>query len=257
MHALLEGKKGLILGVANANSLAWAIARGAHDSGARLGITYQGERFERRVRKLVDGAGIDANLYACDATAPGEMKALFEDVERDMGTLDFILHAWAFAPKDALSDDFIETSWDDFAISQRVSAYSLVEVARGARGLLKEGASVVALSYLGSQRVVPGYNTMGVAKASLEAGMRYLARDLGPRGVRVNAVSPGPVNTLSARGVSGFSKMLENHEEVAPLKRNIEPEEVAGAAVFLFSDLASGITGEVLYVDAGYHIMGV
>ncbi len=257
VRGLLEGKNGLILGVANANSIAWAVARAAHDAGADLAITYQNDRFARRVSKLVDGEDMAARLYACDVTVPGDVRSLFEEVERDLGKLDFILHAWAFAPKEALAADYVETSWDDFATAQRVSAHSLVEVAREGRHLMREKASIVALSYLGSERVVPGYNVMGVAKASLEASVRYLASDLGALGIRVNAVSPGPINTLSARGVSGFGEMLKQHRDVAPLERNVEAEEVAGATTFLFSDMSSGITGEVLYVDAGYHIMGV
>ncbi len=257
LHGLLKGRKGLILGVANAHSIAWAVARNCAVAGADLAITYQGERFASKVEKLVEGEGIQATLYPCDATEQDSVRQMFQGVERDLGRLDFVLHAWAFAPRTALKADYLDTSWDDYALAQRVSAHSLVHIAREAKPMMAGGGSIVALSYLGSERVVPGYNVMGVAKASLEASVRYLAHDLGRENIRVNAVSPGPISTLSARGVSGFTEMLEQHRSVAPLGRNVEADEVGGAAVFLFSDLSSGITGEVLYVDAGYHMMGV
>ncbi|MFO7942246.1 MAG: enoyl-ACP reductase [Bacillota bacterium] len=257
MHQLLEGKKGLILGVANANSIAWAVAQLAAEAGAQLAVTCQNERFERKVRHLIEKSGIEARLYRCDATKPEDLNRLYESLDTDFGPLDFALHAWAFAPPAALKGDFIDTTWEDFATAHRVSAHSLVEIARGLRDRMNAGGSLVALTYLGSERVAPGYNVMGVAKAALEASARYLADDLGPSGIRVNAISPGPISTLSARGVPGFTEMLKKHRDIAPLGRNVEVDEVGKAAVFLFSDLSSAITGQVLYVDAGYNIMGV
>ncbi len=259
MSRLLEGRRGLILGVANHRSLAWAIARTAAEHGARLGITYQGERFSRRVEKMV-AAEADmqgTQLWSCDATSEEDMDRLFESVAAEMGRLDFMVHCWAYAPAEDLSGDYIETSWPGHRVAQQVSVHSLTEVVRRARPLMSEGGSVITLTYYGAEKVVPGYNVMGVAKASLEAAVRYLASDVGQDAIRVNAISAGPVNTLSARGVPGFIDMLTYHREQAPLGRNVEADEIAGAALFLASQLSSGITGEVLHVDAGYNIMGL
>ena len=259
MSRLLDGKKGLILGVANHRSLAWAIARKTAEHGAHLGITYQSERFSRRVQRMVaaeqDMEG--ALCWPCDATSEEEMDRLFESVAAEMGQLDFVMHCWAYAPAEDLSRDYIETSWDGHRVAQQVSVHSLTEAVRRARPLMKAGGSVTTLTYYGAEKVVPGYNVMGVAKASLEAAVRYLASDVGRDAIRVNAISAGPVNTLSARGVPGFADMLTYHREQAPLKRNVEAEEIAGAALFLASQLASGVTGEVLHVDAGHNIMGI
>lgn len=256
MSRLLEGKKGLILGVANHRSIAWGIAQAAANAGAQLALTYQGERVEENVRKLA--ATLESPLVlGCDVTQDEEIERLFSEVERSLGRLDFLVHSIAFAPKEALEGEFVATSREAYRIAQDVSAYSLVGLVRAARPLMKEGGSVVALTYYGSEKVVPRYNVMGVAKAALEASVRYLASDLGPDNIRVNAVSAGPVNTLAARGISGFTQMLKAHAEKAPLKRNVELEEVASAALFLLSGMSSGITGEVLYVDCGYHIMGM
>ena len=258
MKPLLAGRRGLILGVANKSSIAWATLKEASNHGAELGATCQNDRFFRRVSKLIEKDDLpETSLWVCDATQPEDLDALFTHIEEELGGLDFILHGWAFAPPDALADDFIETSWEAFQTAQRISAHSLVEIARRARPLMAPGASIVTLSYLGSQRVMPGYNVMGVAKATLESSVRYLARDLGVDAIRVNALSPGPISTLSARGVPGFSKMLEAHADRAPLGRNVTHEEVAQAAVFLFSPMASAITGEIINVDAGYSIMGI
>lgn len=257
MSGVMEDKKGLILGVSNRRSLGWAVARTAASEGAQVGITYHNERFEKRVRSLVEEAGIVVSgLWECDATDPEQVERLFESVAETMGGLDFLVHCWAYAPPEALREDFVETSWDAYRIAHQISAYSLIRVVRRVRGLMGGKGSVVTLTYYGSEKVIPGYNAMGVAKASLEASLRYLASEVGEDGIRVNAVSPGPVNTLSARGVPEFSRMLAEHAKKAPLGRNIEREEVGKAAVFLASDLASGITGEVLHVDAGYNIMG-
>ncbi len=259
MKPLLLGKRGLILGVANRRSLAWAIAESCAEQGAELAITYQNERFKKRGEKMVRNSESirDALLAACDATSAEEMDALFELIGSEMGGLDFIVHCWAFAPPEDLSGDYIDTSWEGHRIAQQVSAHSLTEILNRSRDLMQDGGSVVTLSYYGAEKVVPGYNVMGVAKASLEAAVRYLANDAGPAGIRVNAVSPGPVNTLSARGVPGFLDMLSLHADRAPLRRNVEAEEVARATVFLLSPWSSGITGEVLHVDAGYNIMGM
>ncbi len=257
--SLLQGKRGLILGVANERSLAWAIAERAAEQGAQLAITCQNERFERRVNRMVDNSEHvdEVLLLACDATSEEDMDTVFARVKEQMGGLDFLVHGWAYAPREELSDDYIETSWEGHRLAQQISAHSLTEVARRARELMTAGGSILTLTYYGAEKVVPGYNVMGVAKATLEAAVRYLAQDLGGEGIRVNALSAAPVNTLSARGVPGFLDMLTLHEERAPLQRNVEPEEIARAATFMLSSWASAITGEVLHVDAGYNIMGM
>ena len=252
---LLEGKKGLIVGVANKHSIAWAIAQSAAREGARLAFNYQNERLRENVESLaqtIEGA----KSFACDAGDDGQIAALMRGVEAELGGLDFLVHSIAFAPREDLEGEFVNTSRQGFATALDVSAYSLVALARAALPLLREGGSIITLTYLGSERVVPHYNVMGVAKAALEASVRYLAHDLGPRGIRVNALSAGPIRTLAARGVSGISKMVEHHRQVAPLRRATEQAEVGDAALFLLSDLARGITGEVIYVDGGYHVLG-
>ena len=256
---LLDSKKGLILGVANRRSLAWKIAETTAEQGASLALTYQNERFERSVKKMVEKSDHvqDPVLLACDATEYEELDRTFEEVQKQMGELDFVVHCWAFAPPEDLSDDYITTSWEGHKIAQQVSVHSLTEVVRRSRQMMNEGGSIVTLSYFGAEKVVPGYNVMGVAKASLEAAVRYLAHDTGSDDIRVNAISAAPVNTLSARGVPGFLDMLSFHEERAPLQRNVEAEEIARAATFLVSPWASAITGEVLHVDGGYNIMGM
>ncbi len=256
MTGLMSGKKGLILGVANKRSIAWGITKAMADAGASLALTYQGERLEKSVRQLAEELE-NPLLLPCDVTNDEEIEALFDRIGSEWGGLDFMVHSVAFAPKEALEAQYVETGRDAFRIAHDISAYSLVPLARHARGLMKDGGSIMAMTYYGSEKVVPNYNVMGVAKAALEASVRYLADDLGPLGIRVNAVSAGPVNTLAARGVSGFTTMLKQHADKAPLKRNVEVEEVANAALFLLSPMSSGITGEVLYVDCGYHIMGM
>jgi enoyl-[acyl-carrier protein] reductase I len=252
---LLEGKKGLIVGVANKHSIAWAIAQSAAREGAKLIFNYQGERLKENVEELA--ATLEgAKIFPCDVSHDGEIAALMKSVESEFGGLDFLVHSVAFAPREELTGEFINTSRQGFATALDVSAYSLVAVSRAALPLMKDGGSIITLTYLGAERVVPHYNVMGVAKAALEASVRYLAHDLGPRGIRVNAISAGPIRTLAARGVSGISKMVEHHREIAPLRRATEQAEVGDTALFLLSPLGRGITGEVIYVDGGYHILG-
>ncbi|TAJ26547.1 MAG: enoyl-ACP reductase [Nitrospirae bacterium] len=252
---LLQGKTGLIVGVANKHSIAWAIAEAAAREGARLAFTYQNERLKDNVEELAKTLpGADA--FACDAGHDDQIAALMTNVEGTLGRLDFLVHSIAFAPREELTGEFINTSRQGFATALDVSAYSLVALSRAALPLMRDGGSIVTLTYLGSERVVPHYNVMGVAKAALEAAVRYLANDLGPRGIRVNAISAGPIKTLAARGVSGISKMVEHHREAAPLRHATEQSEVGDTALFLISSLGRGITGEVIYVDGGYHILG-
>jgi enoyl-[acyl-carrier protein] reductase I len=258
MPGLLAGRKVLILGVANKRSIAWATAQAASREGASLCLTYQGDRMKEGVLELA--ATIPGTLtFPCEATDETSLKALFEDLQGKWGRLDGLVHSIAFAPAADLENPFVQTSRDGFKIAMDVSAYSLVALCRQARPLFEAagGGAVTAFTYLGSERAVPGYNVMGAAKAALEASVRYLASDLGALKIRVNAVSPGPLNTLSARGVGGFSKILEVVRERAPLKRNIEASEVADTTVFLLSDWARGITGELIHVDAGFHCMGI
>ena len=254
---LLEGKKGLIVGIANKRSLAWGIAQSVSREGARLAVTYQGERLERNVRKLAQELA-DPVILPCDVTRDDELDALAAAVRGEMGSLDFVVHAVAYALREELDGEYVQTSREGYRIAQDVSSYSLAALARRMVPLMEEkGGSMVTLTYLGGQRVVPHYNVMGVAKAALEASVRYLAADLGPRGIRVNAISAGPIKTLAASGVHGISKMLEYHRRHAPLRRNTEQSEVGDAAAFLVSDLARGVTGEVLYVDGGFHVIGM
>lgn len=256
---LLEGKTGIVFGVANKRSIAWAIAQSLAKEGMRLAFTYQGERLKESVEALTSAAMPEALLLPCDVTKDEEITAVFERVGQEYGRLDALLHSVAFAPKEELEGDFINTSRDGFKLSHDISAYSLVALTRAALPLFEKsgGGSVLALSYYGAQKAVEGYNVMGVAKASLEASVRYLAANLGPRNVRVNAISAGPVNTLAARGIKGFTGMLKHHAERAPLRRNVELEEIGNAGLFLLSPMSSGITGEVMFVDCGYNIVGL
>ena len=255
---LLEGRTGIIFGVANKRSIAWAIAQAFSEAGMRLAFTYQGERLQETVEGLA-GTLPDSVVLPCDVTVEGDIERVFERVGAEFdGRLDSLVHSVAFAPREDLEREFYLTSRNGFRIAHEISAYSLVEMTRAALPLLEKSdiASVLALSYYGSQKVSPGYNVMGVAKASLEASIRYLAWELGPKNVRVNAISAGPVNTLAARGIKGFTQMLKHHADSSPLRRNVELREVADSALFLASRMASGITGEILFVDAGYNIMG-
>src|SRR5271169_5644191 len=253
----LAGKNGIVFGVANRRSIAWAIAQAWHEAGARLAFTYQGERLKENVAELVSGFGSDTPMYPCDVTRDEDIARVFEQVGKDFGKLHVLLHSVAFAPKEALEGDFISTTREAFRVAHDVSAYSLVALARGAVPLMTEGGSILAMTYHGSVKVVPRYNVMGVAKASLEASVRYLAYDLGPKKIRVNAISAGPVNTLAARGISGFTQMLKHYEVHAPLKRNVELEELGATGLFLASDGAAAITGQTLYVDSGFSIMAM
>lgn len=253
----LKGKKGLILGVANKRSIAWGIAQALSSHGAQLAFTYQGDRIKESVEELAKTLPGNSPLYPCDVTKDEEVKAAFQALEKDFGSLQFLVHCIAFAKKEELAGRTVDTSREGFHLAMDVSTYSLISVVKAAEPLLeKEGGSVVALTYLGSEKVIPNYNVMGIAKAGLEASIRYLAADLGKKNIRVNGVSAGPVSTLAARGISGFTTMLEGHRNRAPLGRNVEIEEVANAAFFLLSPLGSGMTGETIYVDCGYRIMG-
>lgn len=255
---LLEGKTGLVVGVANKRSIAWAIAQALAGAGMRLAFTYQNERLRENVEELA--ATLPGSLlYPCDVTSDAQIAEVFAALSRDLGVLDTLVHSVAYAQREDLEGDFTKTSREGFRVAHDVSAYSLVALTRAALPLLEKstGASVIAMTYYGSEKVARGYNVMGVAKAALEAAVRYLAADLGPRGIRVNAISAGPVNTLAARGIRGFTEILRHHAEKAPLRRNVEPREIGDTALFLASSLSSGITGEVIFVDGGYHIMAV
>jgi enoyl-[acyl-carrier protein] reductase I len=256
MPGLLEGKTALILGVANRWSLAYAIAEAFRREGAQLVLTYQGERQRETVEAL--GAELSAaRILPCDVTQEHELARLGDALRSEPGRLDAVIHSIAFADREDLSRPFVETSRRGYALAQEVSAYSLVAVARVTAPLMSAGGSICALTYLGSTRVVPNYNLMGVAKAALEAVMRYLASDLGPRNIRVNCLSAGPIKTASARAIKDFSSVLDFVAQRSPLRRNTDPSEVADAAVFLASDLGRGVTGNILFVDAGFQIMGL
>jgi len=246
-----------VFGVANKRSIAWAIAQAWAREGAQLAFTYQGERVKENVEELAGTFGTDTLILPCDVTKDDDIANVFKAVGEKFGKLNLLLHSVAFAPKEALEGQFVNTSREAYRIAHDISAYSLVALARGAAPLMTDGGSIVAMSYYGAEKVVPHYNVMGVAKASLEASTRYLAYDLGPQKIRVNCISAGPVNTLAARGISGFSQMLKHYEEHAPLKRNVTTDELGATGVFLASDGAAAITGQVLYVDGGYQIMGM
>ncbi len=256
---MLEGKTGIVLGVANKRSIAWAIAQALAREGMRLAFTYQGDRLKESVEELAGTLENTSLILPCDVTSDAEIDAVFKQVDEQFGRLDTLIHSVAFAPREDLENEFVKTSREGFKLAHDISAYSLVALTRAALPLFEKngGGSVVALTYHGAVKAVEGYNLMGVAKASLEASVRYLAANLGPQNVRVNAVSAGPVNTLAARGIHGFTTMLKHHAEKAPLRRNVTVEEVANAALFLASPMASGVTGEVMYVDCGYNIVGL
>jgi enoyl-[acyl-carrier protein] reductase I len=253
----LAGKLGIVFGVANKRSIAWAIAQAWSAAGAKLAFTYQGERLKENVEELAGAFGDDTLILPCDVTRDEDIAAVFQTVSEEFGRLDLLLHSVAFAPRAALEGEFVNTSREAFRIAHDVSAYSLVALSRAAAPLMTAGGSILAMSYYGAEKVVPHYNVMGVAKASLEASTRYLAYDLGPQKVRVNCISAGPVNTLAARGISGFGDMLRQYEARSPLKRNVLPDEIGATGLFLASDGAAAITGQVLYVDCGYQIMGM
>jgi enoyl-[acyl-carrier protein] reductase I len=254
----LAGKTGLIVGVANKRSISWAIARAASDAGARLAVTYQGERLEENVRELCADLK-DPLVLPLDVSDDDQIARVFDDIDRAFGSLDFLVHGAAYAPREELSAPFVQTSRNGFRVSLDVSAYSLIALARAARPLMERrgGGSIVTLTYLGSTRVFRNYNVMGVAKAALEASVRYLAADLGPKSIRVNAISAGPIKTLAASGISGFTDILQFYRDRAPLRRTVDASDVADAAMFLISDAGRGVTAEVLMVDAGYHATGM
>jgi enoyl-[acyl-carrier protein] reductase I len=252
---LLAGKYGLIIGVANKHSIAWAIAQSVAGQGAQLLFNYQNERLRENVEELV-ATMPGAKAFPCDVGNDADIASLMSHVQKEFGRLDFLVHSVAFAPREELSGQFVNTTRQGFATALDVSAYSLVAVTKAALPFMTNGGSIVTLTYLGAERVVQHYNVMGVAKAALEASVRYLAHDLGPKNIRVNAISAGPIKTLAARGVSGISKMVDHHKEFAPLRHATEQGEVGDTALFLVSPLSRGITGEVIYVDGGYHILG-
>jgi len=254
---LLEGKRGVIFGVANDRSIAWAIAEALHREGAELAFTYAGEILEKRVRPLAEGIGAKI-ILPCDVTKDDETENVFQTLRQEWGGLDILIHAIAYASKEDLSNPYLQTSRQGFQLALDVSTYSLVALTRQAASLMEgRKGSVLTMTYMGAEKVIPNYNVMGVAKAALEASVRYLAHDLGPKGIRVNAISAGPIKTLAAAGIAGFKEMLHYSSERAPLKRNVDAEEVARTALYLVSDMASAVTGEVVHVDAGYNIMGM
>jgi len=253
---MLENKAGIIFGVANKRSIAWATAQALHEAGARLAFAYQGERLKENVEKLTNDEMPGSPLLSCDVTKQEEVDETFRRVGEEFGRLDFLIHSIAFAPREALEGEYMKVDRDAFLSSLEVSAYSLTQLTRAAAPLMTDGGSIVTMTFHGAEKVYQGYNIMGVAKAALESSVRYLAVDLGSRNIRVNAISAGPIQTLAARGVSGLSSMLKHHAERAPLKRNVEPREVGNTALFLCSSLSSGITGETIYVDCGYNVMG-
>jgi len=254
----LAGKTGVIFGVANKRSIAWAIAQAWHKAGAKLIFNYQGERLKENVEELAGTFGADTLILPCDVSSDEQIDTFFGEVKKATDRIDLLLHSVAFAPREALAGEFVATTRQAFSIAHDISAYSLVGLTRAVLPFMEtHGGSVVAMTYLGSVRVVPGYNVMGVAKASLEASVRYLANDLGPRKIRVNAISAGPMNTLAARGVAGLTDMLKHYEARAPLRRNVELSELGATGLFLASDGAAAITGQTLYVDSGYSIVAM
>lgn len=256
MNQLLSGKNILIMGVANKRSIAWSIAESLHRAGARLIFTYQGERFEKNIRELTDEM-TGSLIYPCDVTIDEEVVTLFENLKKNVGVLHGVVHSVAHAKVEELEGRFADTSRDGYLMAQEISVYSLVSVAHHAEPLMTEGGSIVTMTYLGGERVVKNYNVMGVAKAALESSVQYLANDLGPKQIRVNAISAGPIRTLSAKGVKDFNLILREIEENAPLRRTTDASEVGDTALFLMSSLSRGITGEVVHVDSGYHILGL
>ncbi|OIK11166.1 enoyl-[acyl-carrier-protein] reductase [Bacillus sp. MUM 116] len=252
----LNGKTFVVMGVANKRSIAWGIARSLHNAGARLIFTFVGERLESSVRELADSLEAEGTLVLpCDVTSDDSIEKCFATIKDEVGAIHGIAHCIAFAKTEELKGEFVNTSRDGFLLAQNISAFSLTAVAKAARGLMTEGGSIVTLTYLGGERAIQNYNVMGVAKASLDASVRYLASDLGKDGIRVNSISAGPIRTLSAKAIGEFNTILKEIEERAPLRRTTTPEEVGDTAVFLFSDLSRGITGENIHVDSGYHIL--
>ena len=255
-EGVLAGTRGLIMGVANNRSIAWGIAKACHDQGAELAFSYQGEALKKRVEPLAADLGI-TTLVECDVSNGPAMDATFEAIKQKWGGLDFLVHAIGFSNKDELEGRYVDTSRENFALTMDISVYSFTAVAKRAEPLMAPGSSMLTLTYYGSEKVIPNYNVMGVAKAALEASVRYLASDLGPKGIRVNAISAGAIKTLAASGISGLRTMLHFQEANAPLRRNVSIEDVGGAAAYLLSDLAGGVTGQIQYVDAGFSVVGM
>ena len=253
---IMQGKKGLIVGVANNRSIAYGIAKECVNQGAEVILTYQNDKLKPRVEKVANELGIK-NIYPLDVSKSEELKALKESIENDYGKIDFLVHSVAFAPREALDGEFINTGKEAFNIAMEISVYSLIDLVRTIEPVLNDGASVVTLTYLGSQRYIPHYNVMGVAKAALEASVRYLAVDLGKRGIRINALSAGPIKTLAASGIGDFSEILKYNEKNSPLRKNVSISDVGKSGMYLLSELSSGVTGEVHYIDSGYNIMGM
>jgi len=252
----MKGKRGLVMGVANNHSIAWGIAKALHDAGAELAFSYQGGLFRKRVVPLVEPLK-PAALVDCDVSKPESVDAAFAELRRVWDSMDFLVHAIAFSDKDQLKGRYVDTTAENFRMTMDISCYSFTAVAQRAEKMMAKGGSMVTLTYLGAERTMPHYNVMGVAKASLEASTRYLAYDLGPKKIRVNCISAGPVQTLAARGISGFTSMLKHYQDRAPLKRSCDPAELGATGVFLASDGAAAITGQIIYVDGGYQIMGM
>ena len=252
----MQGKKGLIMGLANDRSLAWGIARALGDQGAELAFSYQGEALEKRVRPLAQEVGSDI-LIDCDVSDMHALDKAFADLKQRWETLDFVVHAIGFSDKNELRGKFVDTTIDNFLMTMNISVYSFIAVAQRARAMMKPGGSLLTLSYYGAEKVIPHYNVMGVAKAGLETSVKYLAMDLGPEGIRVNAISAGPIKTLAASGIGDFRYIMKWNEYNSPLRRNVTIEDVGGAGLYLLSDLASGVTGEVHHVDAGYNVVGM
>jgi len=251
----LKNRTYVVMGVANKRSIAWGIARSLHEAGARLIFTYAGERLEKGVRDLAESLEGDSLVLPCDVTNDADIEKCFTSIKEQVGVIHGIAHCIAFANKEELEGDYLNTTREGFLLAHNISSYSLTAVAKASKDLMTEGGSIVTLTYLGGERVVTNYNVMGVAKASLDASVKYLASDLGKQGIRVNSISAGPIRTLSAKGISDFNSILKEIEEVAPLRRTTTPEEVGDTATFLFSDMARGITGENIHVDSGFHII--
>lgn len=254
---IMKGKKGVILGIANKKSIAYGIAKACQEQGAEMAITFLNERFEQKLAPIAEDLECGARLYPCDVSKPEEIKALKESLEKDMGQIDFIVHSIAFAPKEGLSGRFVDIPKEAFDVAMDISVYSLIEVVRELKPVLSTSSSVLTLSYYGGVKYIPNYNLMGVAKAALEMTTKYLAEDLGKDGIRVNAISAGPIKTLAAAGIGDFAFMLKWNKAHAPLKENVTINQVGNSGMYLLSDLSSGVTGEVHYVDAGYNIMGM
>ena len=252
----MKGKRGLVMGLANDRSLAWGIAKALGDAGAELAFSYQGEALEKRVRPLAEQLGSDF-LIDCDVSSMEALDAAFAELKAKWGSIDFVVHAIGFSDKNELRGDFVDTSLDNFLMTMNISVYSFVAVTQRAKAMMKPGGSILTLTYYGAEKVIPHYNVMGVAKAGLEASVKYLAMDLGPEGIRVNAISAGPIKTLAASGIGDFRYILKWNEYNSPLRRNVTIEDVGGGALYLLSDLASGVTGEIHHVDAGYNVVGM